>query len=145
MEANSNGDFLAEPGGALDQFRLVRIQTYNWGTIGASRGRITHQRRGLASAFWDQSHILDCTCQHLTPRKDRLEIVGRRRCAAMVPQLYVWIRTRRIGLTRLPAQRGNPIGIRFHHESSSSSVPAKLFVIGVRLDAVPASVRVDTS
>src|SRR5882762_447960 len=33
MEANSNGDFLAEPGGALDQFRLVRIQTYNWGTF----------------------------------------------------------------------------------------------------------------
>jgi len=33
MEANSNGDFLAEPEGALDQFRLVRIQTYNWGTF----------------------------------------------------------------------------------------------------------------
>ncbi len=33
MEAHSNGDFLAEPEGALDQFRLVRIQTYNWGTF----------------------------------------------------------------------------------------------------------------
>jgi uncharacterized protein YPO0396 len=33
MEANANGDFLAEPEGALDQFRLVRMQTYNWGTF----------------------------------------------------------------------------------------------------------------
>ena len=33
IEGNSNGDFLAGPEGALDQFRLVRIQTYNWGTF----------------------------------------------------------------------------------------------------------------
>ena len=32
-QANSNGDFLIEREGALDQFRLVRIQTYNWGTF----------------------------------------------------------------------------------------------------------------
>jgi uncharacterized protein YPO0396 len=33
IEGNSNGDSLAGPEGALDQFRLVRIQTYNWGTF----------------------------------------------------------------------------------------------------------------
>jgi uncharacterized protein YPO0396 len=32
-KTNVNGDFLPEPEGALDQFRLVRIQTHNWGTF----------------------------------------------------------------------------------------------------------------
>lgn len=30
---NTNPELLAEPEGALEQFRLVRIQTYNWGTF----------------------------------------------------------------------------------------------------------------
>ncbi len=32
-ETNANQDFLTEPEGALDQFRMVRLQTFNWGTF----------------------------------------------------------------------------------------------------------------